>query len=70
MFYLYHITVKQIKLAYKWTYNKRKNQVILLLINDETNNYYYFAIKKLLELNSLGWLRDKLIIVIAIIKML
>ena len=59
MFYLYHITVKQIKLAYKSTYNKRKNQVILLLINDETNNYYYFAIKKLLELNSLGWLRVK-----------
>ena len=29
------------------------------MINDEANNYYYFAIKKLLELNSLGWLRGK-----------
>ena len=27
------------------------------MINDEANNYYYFAIKNLLELNSLGWLR-------------
>ena len=27
------------------------------MINYEANNYYYFAIKKLLELNSLGWLR-------------
>ena len=29
------------------------------MINDEANNYYYFAIKNLLELNSLGWLRGK-----------
>ena len=29
------------------------------MINDEGNNYYYFAIKNLLELNSLGWLRGK-----------
>ena len=29
------------------------------MINDETNNCYYFAIKNLLELNSLGWLRGK-----------
>ena len=29
------------------------------MINDETNNYYYFAIKHLLELNSLGRLRGK-----------
>ena len=36
---------EEIKLAYKSTYNKRKNQVILLMINDEANNYYYFAIK-------------------------
>ena len=50
---------QEIKLAYKSSYNKRKNQVILLMINDETNNYYYFAIKNLSELNSLGWLRGK-----------
>ena len=50
---------EEIKLAYKSSYNKRKNQVILLMINDEANNYYYFAIKKLLELNSLGWLCSK-----------
>ena len=50
---------EEIKLAYKSSYNKRKNQVILLMINDETNNYYYFAIKNLSELNSLGWLRGK-----------
>ena len=29
------------------------------MINDEANNYYYFAVKKLSELNSLGWLRAK-----------
>ena len=50
---------EEIKLAYKSSYNKRKNQVILLMINDEANNCYYFAIKNLSELNSLGWLRDK-----------
>ena len=43
----------EIKLGYKSSYNKRKNQVILLMINDEANNYYYFAIKNLSELNSL-----------------
>ena len=50
---------EEIKLAYKSSYNKRKNQVILLIINDEANNYYYFAIKSLSELNSLGWLQGK-----------
>ena len=50
---------EEIKLVYKSSYNKRKNQVILLMINDEANNYYFFAIKNLSELNSLGWLRDK-----------
>ena len=50
---------EEVKLAYKSSYNKRKNQVILLMINDEANNCYYFAIKKLSELNSLGWLRSK-----------
>ena len=50
---------EEIKLAYKSSYNKRKNQVILLMINDETNNYYHFAIKTLSELNSLGWLQCK-----------
>ena len=45
---------EEIKLAYKSSYNKRKNQVILLMINDEANNYYYFAVKHLLELNSSG----------------
>ena len=39
---------EEIKLAYKSSYNKHKNQVILLLINDEVNNYYYF-----------GWLQGK-----------
>ena len=29
------------------------------MINDETNNNYYFAIKHLLELNSLSRLRGK-----------
>ena len=50
---------KKIKLACKWNYNKRKNQVILSIINGESNNYYYFAVKNLPELNSLGWLRSK-----------
>ena len=50
---------EEIKLVYKSSYNKRKNQVILLMINYEANNYYYFAIKNLPELNSLGWLRGK-----------
>ena len=50
---------EEIKLVYKSSYNKRKNQVILLMINDEANNCYYFAVKNLSELNSLGWLRGK-----------
>ena len=50
---------EEIKLAYKSSYNKRKNQVILLMINDETNNYYYFVIKNFSELNSLGRLQGK-----------
>ena len=50
---------EEIKLAYKSSYNKHKNQVILLMINDEANNCYYFAAKKFSELNSLGWLRGK-----------
>ena len=29
------------------------------MINDEANSYYHFAIKNLLELNSLGWLQGK-----------
>ena len=29
------------------------------MINDEVNNHYYFAIKKLSELNSFGWLQGK-----------
>ena len=29
------------------------------MINDEANNIYYFAVKNLLELNSLGCLRGK-----------
>ena len=49
----------EIKLAYKSSYNKHKNQVILLMINDEANNCSYFGIKNLLELNSLGWLQGK-----------
>ena len=49
----------EIKLAYKSSYNKHKNQVIFLMIDDEANNYYYFAIKNLSELNSLGWLQGK-----------
>ena len=51
---------EEIKLAYKSSYNKRKNQVILPMINDEANNCYYFALKNVSELNSLGWLRGKL----------
>ena len=31
---------EEIKLAYKWSYNECKNQVILLMINDEANSYY------------------------------
>ena len=50
---------EEIKLAYKSSYNKRKNQVILLMINDEANNCYYFAVKNLSELNSSGWLKGK-----------
>ena len=50
---------EEIKLAYKSSYNKRKNEVILLMINDEANNYYYFIIKSLSELDSLGWLQSK-----------
>ena len=50
---------EEMKLAYKASYNERKNQVILLMINDEVNNYYYFAIKNLSELNSFGWLQGK-----------
>ena len=41
---------EEIKLAYKSSYNKLKNQVILLMINDETNNCYYFAIKKFVRI--------------------
>ena len=29
------------------------------MIDDEANTYYYFAIKNLLELNSLKWLQGK-----------
>ena len=50
---------EEIKLADKLHYNKRENQVILLMINNEANNSYYFAVKKLSELYSLGWLRSK-----------
>ena len=50
---------EEVKLAYKSSYNKRKNQVILLMINDEANNCYYFAVKNLSELNSSGWLTAK-----------
>ena len=49
---------EEIKLAYKLSYNKRKNQVILVMINCEFNsNCYYFAVQNLSELNSLGWLQ-------------
>ena len=44
----------QIKLAYKSSYIKRKNQVILLMINGEANNCYYFIVKNLSGLHSLG----------------
>ena len=44
---------EEVQLAYKSSYNKRKNQVILLMINDEANSCYYFAIKNFSELNSL-----------------
>ena len=50
---------EEVKLAYKSIYNKRKNQVFLLMINDEVNNCHYFAVTKLLDLNSSGWLRAK-----------
>ena len=50
---------EEINLAYKSSYNKRKNQVILLMINHETNNYYYLDIKTLSELDSLGCLQYK-----------
>ena len=50
---------EEIKLVYKSSYNKRKNQVILLMINDEANNCYYFTIKNLSKLNFLGWLWGK-----------
>ena len=50
---------EEIKLSYKPSYNKRKNQAILSMINDEANNCYYFAVKHLSEINSLGWLRVK-----------
>ena len=50
---------EEIKLAYRSSYNKHKNQVILLMITDEANNYCYFAIKNLSELNSLRWLQGK-----------
>ena len=49
----------EMNLAYKSSYNKRKNQVTLLMINDEANNCYYFAVKNLSELDSSGWLRAK-----------
>ena len=50
---------EEIKLTYKSSYSKLKNQVILLMINDKANNYYYFSIKNLSELSSLRWLRGK-----------
>ena len=50
---------EEIKLAHKSNYNKHKNQVILLMINNEANNCYCFGVKKLSELNSLGWLKGK-----------
>ena len=58
MFFVSHNS-EEIKLSYKSSYNKLKNQVILAMINDEAKKYYYFAIKNLSELNSLGWLRGK-----------
>ena len=50
---------EEIKFAYKFSYNTRKNQVILIMINDENNKSYYFSVKNLSELNSLGWLMGK-----------
>ena len=50
---------EEVKLAYKWSYNKRKNQQILVMINDEANNCYCLAVKNLSELNYSGWLRAK-----------
>ena len=50
---------EEVKLTYKSSHNKRKNQVILLMINDEANICYYFAVKNLSEINFLGWLRGK-----------
>ena len=50
---------EEVKLTYKSSYNKHKNQVILLLINDEANNCNYFAVKDSSELYSLRWLRAK-----------
>ena len=51
---------EETKLAYKSRYNKkRKNHVILLMINDKAKNCYYFAVKKLVRIKSLGWLRGK-----------
>ena len=50
---------EEVKLAYKSSYNKFKNQVTLLMINDETNNCYYFAVQNLSEWYYLGWLRGK-----------
>ena len=61
---------EEVKLVYKSSYNKCKNQVILLMINDEANKYYYFAVKTLLELNSSGWLRAKKEEMIIIIMMI
>ena len=51
---------EEMTLAYKSKYNnKRKNHVILLMVNDEAEQCYYFAVKNLLELYSLGWLKSK-----------
>ena len=51
---------KEIKLACKSRYKyKRKKHVILLMINDKAKSSYYFAVKNLLDLNSLGWFRGK-----------
>ena len=50
---------EEVKLTYKSSYNKRKNQVILLMINDAADNCYYFAVKNFPELISLVWLRAK-----------
>ena len=50
---------EEVKLGYKSSYNKRKNQVVLLMINDDANKCFYFAVKNYPELNYLGWLRAK-----------